>query len=135
MSVWSDHHPASDVDPELIPFFGADPAWTPAMEEKLADAPDKPAGACIKCGGDEGFPLLDAEGLPVHTSDGSPIVVSEIPPGSKRVCMRCQRTGEDQHSQAARPRGMPMVVPRDDPGYVSRDGISVPERFARMLET
>lgn len=125
MSVWSDHVPVADIDPDLIPFFGADPAWTPAKEEKLADAPDKAAGQCINCGGDEGFPFV--------VDGGRTIVVSAVPPGSNRVCMRCQRTGDDQHSLGAR-SGRPEVMTVVEPGYVFRDGVSVPEKFAGLLD-
>lgn len=133
MSAWSDHVETDSIDHDAFLFMGADPEWTPAREEKLADAPDKPAGRCRLCGGDRGFPLLDAVGNPVVGYDGSPIVISEVPPGSHRVCARCMRSGDDQHSQGVRPGGGPSVVPRDEAGYVSRDGVSVPERYAGML--
>lgn len=132
MASWGDWIPPSDVEPGLVPFFGADPCWTPAREEKLADSPDRSPGACYNCGGDRGFPLLDADGLPVFSADGSQIVVSEIPPGSRRICMRCLRSGSDQHSMGARPDGI-EVMPVAEPGYVSRGGVSVPERYSRLL--
>ena len=132
MASWVDSVPPSEVDLDLIPFFGADPSWTPAKEEKLADAPDKAVGQCLLCGGDSGFPLLGSDGLPVFDHDGCPIVAFEVLPGSHRICLRCMRSGDDQHSLGAQYE-QPSVRTVVDSGYVYRDGVSVPEQYAQYL--
>jgi hypothetical protein len=139
MPTWDDRMPVTRSDPDAFLFMGADPAWTPTREFKLADAPDAAAGQCSECGGDAGLPLLDADDLPILDHNGKPIVLTEVPVGSHRVCGRCMRSGKDQRSQGAPGSGVvsdpdvPVACP-DDPGYVERDGVRVPERFARLMK-
>lgn len=130
-SAWYGHVPTSGVDREAFLFMGPDPCWSPDKEFKAAGCPDAAPGLCRLCGGDPGFPLLDADGLPVFDRDGVPLVASEVPPGSHRVCARCGRSGFDQHSRGIDP---PARLSAGDPGYVSRDGVTVPERYRRLLE-
>jgi hypothetical protein len=125
-SIWSDHAPPDRVDPDAFLFMGADPCWSPAREIKLPDDADAAGGLCAECGGDD-----DAD---------------VIPDGSHRVCARCGRYGRDRrpHSLPAlatparivdcRPDpDLPVACP-DQPGYVTRNGVTVPERFARLLK-
>jgi hypothetical protein len=89
--------------------------WTPDRENKAVAHADAPAGSCALCGGDD-----DAE---------------VIPRGSHRVCARCMRSGRDRHSAAAKGLKDADNLPvASEPGYVTRNGVTVPERFSRLLK-
>jgi hypothetical protein len=85
MPTWDDRMPVTRSDPDAFLFMGADPAWTPTREFKLADAPDAAAGQCSECGGDAGLPLLDSDNLPILDHNGKPIVSDR---GSRRLAPR-----------------------------------------------
>jgi hypothetical protein len=120
--------------------MGADPCWTPEREFKLPDASDAEPGRCDLCGGDDGLSVSGPDGQPILDPDGTPIVLTEVPVGSHRVCARCMRSGRDQRSLPS-PAYVGVVsdpdVPQpcpDHPGCVVRNGVHVPERFARKMK-
>lgn len=52
-------------------------------------------------------------------------------------CLLCDRCGIDPRLPLAAPGPLPASVPLfcpDDPGYVERNGVKVPERFSRMMK-
>jgi hypothetical protein len=112
---WKDHRAPDRIDLYTFLYTGADPCWTPDRETKDPGHLDAPAGSCALCGGDE-----DA---------------ATIPRGSHRVCGRCMRSGSDRHSAAAKglkdADNLPVAA---EPGYVTRNGVTVPERFSRLLK-
>jgi hypothetical protein len=125
--LWSDPEP-SYYDPGVIPFFGADPCWTPARELGKGDDADHKYGApCLLCHGD---------GVLVVLPSGDEVVLEgEVEPGSHRYCPRCQRYGLDHRM------GPPPGVPPDPeqpvesrPGYVAKGNVEVPEKYARQLK-
>lgn len=123
-SAWSDYVPPDRVDPDAFLFCGADPCWTPAREYKLPDDPDAAAGLCDLCGGDADLMVIGED--------------------SHRICARCMR---DRGSGSLSAHGLlardiavvtddpavPVACP-DDPGFVERDGVKVPEKYARLMK-
>ncbi|WP_422932061.1 hypothetical protein [Singulisphaera sp. PoT] len=139
---WDSFETASPIDRDAFLFMGADPAWTPDREFKAADADDAAEGECSLCGGD-GAVLTDEGGDPATDAEGRVILVSCIPDGSRRVCARCGRYGRDRvprsmgYSQptiSEPPDDGNPVACEDDPGYVERDGVKVPEKYARLMK-
>jgi hypothetical protein len=146
MPSWSDVMPPDRVDPDAFLFMGADPCWTPDRESKLPGHFDAPEGLCLLCGGDDYVPVDDA-GNPYVDPRGHVVVVaveSAIEPGSHRVCGRCMKSGKPGDGS----RGVQGVGPGDrasatladssrwepapdQPGFVTRNGVTIPERFAR----
>lgn len=131
MPKWDERLPASPVDPDAFLYMGADPCWTPDREYRT---PAEAEGECLLCGG-VGTILADDAGDPILAPDGSLVVRREIEPGSRRICARCFRSGRDP---------LPVVNPHDgpdpgafvaaEPGYVTRDGVTIPERYAGLAK-
>jgi hypothetical protein len=117
-TAWDSFRPPEWVDREAFLFCGADPAWTPAKEQRLASAPDAVPGKCSLCGGDGKVELGD---LATRTMFVVYLEVA-IEPGDPTVCGRCGRYGR-QHlidgrpapaSQAPRPEA-PKEKPAEAP--------------------
>lgn len=127
-SDWSDEVAPDRIDRDAFLYMGADPCWTPATEFKSAGGPDPAAGDCMLCGGD---------GVVISLTDGTSSLHRDIPAGSRRVCARCMRYGRERlaGSDASAPSPDDPEVPVSaEPGYVTRGGVTVPERFARLLK-
>lgn len=132
-SAWSDMPPVAPIDPDAFLYMGADPAWTPDREYRSPMDADGSPGLCSECGGDPHV-LIDPEGRIVLDLSGRPVLSpTAVPVGSKRVCARCMRYGREKAPPASVPSSVPVAC-EDDPGYVRRGSVVVPERFARMLK-
>ena len=123
-STWRDELPAGFIDREAFLYMGADPCWTPAREFKSVGGVDRAPGDCFLCGGVGSLVLNDDGSLSLHR---------DIPDGSRRVCARCMRYGRERLKVPELPDD-PDVPVLAEPGYVSRDGITIPERYARLMK-
>lgn len=106
MADWSDPDPGL-IDGDAFLYMGSDPCWTPAREWRRPGDPDGAIGCCSLCGG--------------SAPDG------EIPKGSHRVCARCMRYGRERAGTKS------PQVSLEGSGYVSRGGVSVPEKYSHLL--
>lgn len=126
-SLWDVPEP-SYADPGVIPFFGADPCWTPAREiGRPSDADHRDGAPCLHCHGDGVVVVLPDE--------STAILAGEVEPGSHRYCPRCARYGLDHRLGAAEVAANPdQPVESDRPGYVVKGNVEAPEKYARQLK-
>ena len=97
-TAWDSFKPPEWVDDEAFLFLGADPAWTPAKEQRREIDPDGAPGQCSLCGGSGKLELGD---LATRTMFTVYLEVA-IEQGDPNVCGRCGRYGR-QHLIDKRP--------------------------------
>lgn len=123
-SAWSDEVPATRIDRDAFLYMGSDPAWTPAREYRRPRDEDAADGDCILCGGVGALVIGPGDVLLIHR---------DVPDGSHRVCARCMRYGRERHEGPGLPDDPDMPTPVGT-GYVSRRGVTIPEKFARLMK-
>lgn len=123
-SVWVDEMPVGRIDCDAFLYMGSDPCWSPRREIQRPGDEDIHAGECLLCGG---------VGSIYIGPDGTIVLHRDIPEGSRRVCARCMRYGRERMTVPEVPDD-PDVPVSTEPGYVSRGGITVPERYARLMK-
>lgn len=125
-SAWSDELPVDRIDRDAFLYMGSDPCWSPQREFKRTDSGDVAPGECQLCGG---------VGSLFYEADGSLGIWREIPSGSHRICARCMRYGQDPRIDEVEVGAFVEPLARPEAvGYVTRDGVTVPERYARLLK-
>lgn len=136
-NVWTDFCPPTWIDPEAFLYMGADPAWTPAKEEKQQGCADAAPSRCCLCGGADGEYLHDEWGNLLYDPVSKfPAVklAPQIKPGSAGVCGRCMRYGRQRKLQA-KSAGMAASAPVPAPSQPpSKGGAVAAEKSSRAAE-
>jgi hypothetical protein len=160
-TAWANFRPPEWVDGEAFLFCGADPAWTPAKEQRLATDPDGAPGKCRLCGG-EGRVEIDGEEYLVriaiergdpnvcgrcgrygrqHLIDTSPVITLLAPRQETPAAAADDKTARSKNDAggrtplpaAAAPPSSLVVVCHEHPDCVRRGDIHVPAKYAAML--